>query len=514
MRYMEKRRSDSKAILLNIIWAVLAILVKYAINFLTTPYVTNNIGVEAYGFVSLANTFTSYIDLISIALNSFASRYIAIAYHQNDLKKAEQLYSSVIVADCVLSLLVFVPSLFIIRFLEKFLNIPDLLVNDVKILFIVVLIKYLLTVMQTAFNVSTFIKNRLDLSERQKTTSTFIQGAVLLVLCVALAPKVWYVGIAAMVSAAYLLLVNIRNAHRLIPELKYDAKKFSIDSVKELVSSGIWNSINNLGNVLNSGLDLIITNLMLTATAMGQISVAKNLATICYTLVGTIANAFKPLQTRYYAEGNTELLVSSLKRSMKITGLVCGLLIAGFFSYGTPFLRLWLTDSQNISLIFKISMIVLFSDIVIGVVNPLYYVYTLTNKLRLPCYITLAMGTANVIGMYVLIKYTSLGEYAVVLTTMVLNLIHLIDAPIYSAYCLKIKISTFYPVILRHLIACVVNVILIRVLAGVLPYPSSWLILCVDCLIVGVCALLVEFIVLFDRNEISEFARKVKNKIA
>lgn len=87
MRYMEKRRSDSKAILLNIIWAVLAILVKYAINFLTTPYVTNNIGVEAYGFVSLANTFTSYIDLISIALNSFASRYIAIAYHQNDLKK-------------------------------------------------------------------------------------------------------------------------------------------------------------------------------------------------------------------------------------------------------------------------------------------------------------------------------------------------------------------------------------------------------------------------------------------
>ena len=414
----------------------------------------------------------------------------------------------------MLSLLVFVPSLFIIRFLEKFLNIPDLLVNDVKILFIVVLIKYLLTVLQTAFNVSTFIKNRLDLSERQKTTSTFIQGAVLLVLCVALAPKVWYVGIAAMVAAAYLLLVNIRNAHRLTPELKYDAKKFSIDSVKELVSSGIWNSINNLGNVLNSGLDLIITNLMLTATAMGQISVAKNLATICYTLVGTIANAFKPLQTRYYAEGNTELLVSSLKRSMKITGLVCGLLIAGFFSYGTPFLRLWLTDSQNISLIFKISMIVLFSDIVIGVVNPLYYVYTLTNKLRLPCYITLAMGATNVIGMYVLIKYTSLGEYAVVLTTMVLNLIHLIDAPIYSAYCLKIKISTFYPVILRHLIACVVNVILIRVLAGVLPDPSSWLILCVDCLIVGVCALLVEFIVLFDRNEISEFARKVKNKIA
>ena len=64
---MEKRRSDSKAILLNIIWAVLAILVKYAINFLTTPYVTNNIGVEAYGFVSLANTFIPVLPIIAAA---------------------------------------------------------------------------------------------------------------------------------------------------------------------------------------------------------------------------------------------------------------------------------------------------------------------------------------------------------------------------------------------------------------------------------------------------------------
>lgn len=507
---MEKRRSDSKAILLNIVWAVMAILVKYAINFLTTPYITNNIGVEAYGFVSLANTFTSYIDLISIALNSFASRYIAIAYHQNDIKKAERLYSSVIVADCVLSLIVFVPSLLVIRYLEKILNIPDILVTDVKILFVVVLIKYLITVMQTAFNVSTFIKNRLDLSERQKTTSTFIQGAVLLVLCVSLEPKVWYVGIAAMIAALYLLFVNIQNAHRLTPELKYDAKLFSFNSVKELVSSGIWNSINNLGNVLNSGLDLIITNLMLSATSMGQISIAKNLATICYTLVGTIANSFKPVQTRHYAQGDTKLLVSSLKSSMKITGLICGTIIAGFFSYGTPFLKFWLSDSQNINIIFKIAMIVLFSDIVIGVVNPLYYVYTLTDKLKLPCYITLAMGSANVAGMYFLIKYTNLGEYAVVLTTMVLNLIHLIDAPIYSAYCLRIKFSTFYPVVFRHLVACGLNVILIRQIAKMLPTPTGWLTLCIDCIIVAVIAVIVEAAILFDKSEIHSIAGKFR----
>ena len=88
------RKSDNKAILLNMIWSCTAVIINYLINFLITPYVTNNIGVEAYGFVALANTFTTYIDIISVGLNAFASRFISIAYHKNDIKKANDYYSS------------------------------------------------------------------------------------------------------------------------------------------------------------------------------------------------------------------------------------------------------------------------------------------------------------------------------------------------------------------------------------------------------------------------------------
>lgn len=54
-----------------------------------------------------------------------------------------------------------------------------------------------------------------------------------------------------------------------------NVKYFSFSAVKDLFVSGIWNSINSIGNLLNSGLDLWISNLMLSPTSMGELSIVK-----------------------------------------------------------------------------------------------------------------------------------------------------------------------------------------------------------------------------------------------
>ena len=68
---------------------------------------------------------------------------------------------------------------------------------------------------------------------------------------------------------------------------------------------------------------------------------------------------------------------------MLITGSVCAIILAGFNACGEDFLHLWL-PSQNHEILFQLAMITLMSDILIGVVNPLYYVFTLTKKLKVP----------------------------------------------------------------------------------------------------------------------------------
>lgn len=57
---------------------------------------------------------------------------------------------------------------------------------------------------------------------------------------------------------------------------------------------GVWNSVNSMGNALNSGLDLLISDLLLSAVSMGQVSIAKTINNMLYTIYSTIAQPFQP----------------------------------------------------------------------------------------------------------------------------------------------------------------------------------------------------------------------------
>ena len=69
-----------KRLIITIVTSGMATLLSFLISFTLTPYITNKLGVEAYGFVTLAKNFTQYASIITIALNSYASRYITVSY--------------------------------------------------------------------------------------------------------------------------------------------------------------------------------------------------------------------------------------------------------------------------------------------------------------------------------------------------------------------------------------------------------------------------------------------------
>ena len=457
----------------NILWSALAVILNAGINLLMVPYITAQIGVDAYGFISLGNNLISYVDMISMALNSYAGRYIAMAYHQHRAKRANQYYSSLMIADGILCGMLFIPCGIFIIFADRILTIPNNLVSDVKILFLFLLLRYFFVIMRNALDTATFIKNRLDITAKIRTGSYLVQAATLTLLYSTLQAKTWFVGFAGLLSAIFFFFLQYLAKSKLIPEFHTDKKAFSIADIKTFLSLGIWNVVTNLGNILNTGLDLLITNLMLDAIKMGEISIAKTISTPTISLTNAIAEAQKPKQMEAYSKGKTAELVDRLKQSMRICGSVSFLILSVFLMCGLEFFNLWI-PGQDIQKVWRLTAIALTGNAIVGLIFPLYYCYALTKHVKLPSLLTILYGVINVVSMILLINGTNLDEYAILLTTAVLDCCHLFGAPLYGAHCLGVSKKTFYPEIGACIGYFAISAAALKLLCTVLPAASSW----------------------------------------
>lgn len=505
MSNTEKKKKN--AIRNNMFWAFVSIGINYGINFFVTPYVTNNIGVDAYGYVSLANTFITYIDIIAVGLNSFAGRFISEAYYKGDLKGAKSYYASTVAGNAILSAIITIPCLLAIWKLNFWLHVPGTIYHDVQTLFILVFARYLFTLLRTALAASAFLKNRLDLTEKIQGGGYIVQAIVLIALCITPGAKVWYVGAAGLVAAIWIFVCSYLVKRRLTPELLFQKAYVSVKTIGEIVKTGIWSSINELGNVLNSGLDLIITEAMLSPEVLGQIAIAKQFSTVCAAIIGKICSSYRPQLLQYYASREKEQIKVTMIRGMKLCTLFCTLVISVFAACGKAFLQLWI-PGQDIDFIFAASMIAIMGDILPGIVNPLYYSYTMAKKVKVPCFVTVGMGIANLASMYILIKTTHLGGYAVLFTTLVINMVHFIDAPLYSTYCLKMKWSTFYPMIFKCLTVSGLGIAGGLFASRFFPATISWIRLIALVFVTTVILGSVEFLLVFGKQGMWKIGNK------
>ena len=87
-----KELGKDKALIINTIASFVTFIVGLGIAFFFTPFLTDTVGEEAYGFVSLGNNVINYITILTVALNSVAGRFITIEYHQGKKKEANELF--------------------------------------------------------------------------------------------------------------------------------------------------------------------------------------------------------------------------------------------------------------------------------------------------------------------------------------------------------------------------------------------------------------------------------------
>lgn len=508
-----KELGKNKALILNMIASLVTFAVGLGIAFFFTPYLTDTVGEEAYGFVNMGNQLINYITIITIALNSVAGRFITIQYHKGNKKEASEYFSSVLAANLIMVPVILVVVIPLICNIEKLINISPDLVSSVKCLFFFILANFIITLVSTVYNVATFITNRLYLSSIANIVTSLLRIFLMCILFGFLPANVAYIGMVSCICTFVGLVMNMYYTRLLVPDIQIKRSYAHWCKVKELVSAGAWNSVTKISQVLSDGLDLLITNLWISPYLMGELAIAQQIPTYIATLISTVINLFNPNLTMYYAKKDTEAVVKELKLSMKFSSFFANIIFCILLVFGRYFVGLWVPN-QDVDLIYSLLVVIMMSVVVSGVTTSLNNVFLVTNRLKTNSIFWLIVSFSNVLLVFILLNITSLGIYAVAGVSKVTGILgNLFFIPIYASKCLKVKWNTFYPLIFRYMGTTVVMLFVFYGIRTVLWQPMNWLAFFLLAAIAGVVGCIINFFILLNAKERMILKNKIMSKV-
>lgn len=514
---MVKNRSENFKTIINIVCGVIEMAAGLLVSFFLSPYIIRTIGVEANGFVSLAQNFTTYAGLVVTALNGMAIRYITIAYVQKDYKKANLYYNSVFWGNLIIVAVLLIPAALLVGKLENFIDVPGEILGDVKLLFALVFLAFFIQTGVPNWDCGTGVTNRLDRMYIPNVLLSFLRCALLIIVFSIFGAKVWYVSLVSLILKFLYLAIAAHNTHTLTPELSVHLRKplCSMQAIKELVGSGIWNSISSAGNMLFSGLDLLVCNLSLGSTAMGILSLSKMLPNILLQFAETLRGAFGPELTIAYAKGDKTEIVRLLRRDIKISAVIVSLATGGIIVMCDAFYNLWV-PSQDAKLLQILTTLAIMRYITDSGIYILANVFPTTNKVRYNAYGLIISGICSITITLTLVRYTDLELYAVAGVSSIIAIIRsmtfLIPA---TSHFLGLKWYTFYPQVAQSVLSSAVIIGIGCLVKLILPI-DSWIMFFVAVIIIAILGLAANMMIVLNKDErnylINLFKRKFFHK--
>lgn len=501
--------------IINLIAKTMGFVINVVITFFLTSFIVKNVGAEAYGFVGLANDFISYIQILTIALNSMASRFITIEFEKNNLLNVRQYYSSLLVMNIFVSMVIAVIGVIFVFNIGSIINIGSVQIFDVQILWLFLLANFLMTLMGTVFQVATFCKRRLELEAIRTVAASVLKAIILIVCYVFFKIYIWYIGMATLLSGMYSLIYNVKYTRQLMPDAEISIKYFDIRKIITLVKSGFWNSLTQLGAVLLNGLDLIVTNLFVGSAAMGTMSISKTFPKYILNMFATMASAFTPNFVISVAKKNNKELCLQLASSIRILSLISSIPMVVLFVCGKQLFGLWV-PSEDTMVLYNITVISCASYVILLPLEPVWNVFTALNKLKVTSIYLLIESIASIGIELLLLGFMNNDHEKLYIIAGVSSLFiifrSLVFLPIYTGKCIHESCSFFYRIIWKNILTIICSYFIgLQFVKSV--KVNSWISLFGAAVVVIVITIIIGVFVILTNQERSMIVDKWKNKI-
>lgn len=503
----------NKQIAKNIIYNIISFGIGLIISFFFTPYLIRVVGKEAYGFYPLAENIMGYTQILTAAVGSMAGRFVTMSYYKDDKEGSASYFNTVLVAYIFFAALFTVLGIIFVFFLSHVLNIPEGLELEVKILFFFAVLSLSARLATTNLGLGTYVKNRIELNSSRNVSVGVTRVVLILLLFWIFKPSIVFMSMSALGATLLGCYFDISFKRKLLPEIPINFKKyFSWSKLKELVSSGIWLSLNNLSNVLVISLDLLLTNIFISASSTADLSIAKQVPHLLGSVGGLIATTFTPNFNILYAQEKKKELIHEINKSMIILSVLTSIPLGFFLINSDAFFKLWVPSAytEEIYWLAFVSMIPMISGLC---TNTLFGIFTITNMRKVPAIALFITGIVNVALLFVLLKFTNLGVFAIVLSSAItLTLRNLLFTPIYGAMCLNLKKSVFFPKLFKGLLSVLIVVIVTLLFRNIIS-QDSWMMFVLNAFVVGLLSITIIFFTILTKEEKRYLLNLVSSRI-
>ena len=432
----------SKQVPKNLITNVVYFIVSLASGLFLVPYFINSLGVASYAMIPLATSFTAYVNLIMVSLNTSVSRPMTIELQRKEFKKANVTFNTALFGTLGIILLISPIVLLLSHYSPSFFEVPSNQENATRILFLGVISAFLLRAWSSNFGVSIFAYNRLDLLNIINAINILFQVGLIILFFKLDSPNLAYIGLAYLIAAIVAFVLTVFFSHKINPRLTINIKDFSRSKAKEIMEMGGWVIITQIGSLLFLQIDLIVVNKLFGTLAGGEYSIAFTWSSMLRSIAGVLISILTPVILTYYIKGKIEELINLAKSAIKLTGFALALPIGFICGFAPQLLLLWVGPEFA-----KLSplMLIMLSHLVINLpVMLLFDINVAYNKVRTPGIVTFWMGVGNFLLELIIPFVTGWGYYGVAVAgAIVLTLKNAIFIPWYSTKVLGIPRTTF-----------------------------------------------------------------------
>jgi O-antigen/teichoic acid export membrane protein len=426
----------------NLAMNIISFATNVVIGLWLVPYLVNHLGTAAYGLVPLAMVFTQYVSIITQSLNSAINRFLSIAVQKQDKQEAGEIFNTSLVLLGIFSLIQLPLIGYIVYDLSFFVSVPDGLLSDASWLFGLTFTGFLISLLRSVFAISMYSRNRLDLLRMNDVVRVVTRVIIIVFLFSIDKPALKYIGIANLAASLVVFLLAVFYCHKLTPDLKLNLNQFNRKRVRDLSGMGSWLLVNQVGYLLFVRVDLYLINRFIGPGPAGEYAAIMQWSMLVHTMAGVLSGVIGPLVMIYYARGEINKMVATVKFAVKVLSVIIAIILAMLCACPHDLIAIWLGESfRHLGWLLVLQ---LFHLVVNAGVLPLFSINTTLNKVRWPGTITLIMGVMNLALALIFIKYTNWGYYGVAAAgALVLILKNSIFTPLYASHILGLPKRTF-----------------------------------------------------------------------